>query len=83
MIVRFESSNTLTVMRRWPGDAKAVPIRRTLRIGSDRRNLFWPHGAFATVCMDCDGIDLLPQPAQDSRFEAESRRRFGMDHQRI
>src|SRR5256886_13804919 len=46
-IVRFASSNTFTVMRRRPGEARAVPSRRTLRIGSARRNLLRPHGAFA------------------------------------
>src|SRR5437016_12780830 len=57
-IVRLGSSNTLTVMRRRPGEAKAVPSRRTLRIGSGRRNLFRPQGAFAMVRMDFDDIGL-------------------------
>src|SRR5207253_3723493 len=36
-IARFVSENTLTVMRRMPGEAKAVPSKRTLRIGSGSR----------------------------------------------
>src|SRR5438093_924050 len=68
-IVRFASSNTLTVMRRRPGEAKAVPRRRTLRIGSGRRNRFRPHGAFAKVRIDFDGIELFPQSPQVPSFE--------------
>src|SRR5439155_21348853 len=44
-IVRFVSLNTFTVMRRRPGEAKAVPSRRMLRTGSGRRYRFRPHGA--------------------------------------
>src|SRR5437016_8286216 len=73
-IVRFVSSNTLTVMRRSPGEAKAVPSRRTLRIGSGRRYRFRPHGAFAMVRMDFDGIELFPQSPQVSSFESKDPR---------
>src|SRR5205807_5000913 len=67
-IVRFGSSNTLTVMRRRPGEAKAVPRRRTLRIGSGNRYRFRPHGAFPKVRMDFDGIELFPQIASGPIF---------------
>src|SRR5207247_1085757 len=60
-IVRFASSNTLTVMRRRPGEAKAVPSRRTLRIGSGNRYRFRPHGEFEKVRMDFDDIRLSPR----------------------
>src|SRR2546427_10563950 len=59
-IVRFESSNTLTVIRRRPGEANAVPNRRTLRIGRGRRNLFRPHGAFAKVRIGFDDNERSP-----------------------
>src|SRR5437016_14444104 len=59
-IVRFGSSNTFTVMRKRPGEANAVPSRRTLRIGSGSRYRFRPHGAFAMVWMDFDDIGLSP-----------------------
>src|SRR5437870_12287457 len=73
-IVRFASSNTLTVMRRRPGEAKAVPSRRTLRIGSGNRYRFRPHGAFAMVRMDFDGIELFPQSPQVPSFKGEDPR---------
>src|SRR5207237_9820251 len=63
-IVRFGSSNTLTVMRRRPGEAKAVPSRRTLRIGRGRRYRFRLHGAFAMVRIDFDDIEFFPQSPQ-------------------
>src|SRR5207253_1976421 len=62
-------SNTLTVMRRRPGEANAVPSRRTLRIGSGNRYLLRPHGAFAMVRMDFDDIGLSPKSPQVSSFE--------------
>src|SRR5438034_7676832 len=58
-IVRFGSSNTFTVMRRRPGEAKAVPSRRTLRIGSGSRYRFRPHGAIAMVRMDFDELEFV------------------------
>src|SRR5438132_9848617 len=67
-IVRFGSSNTLTVMRRRPGEAKAVPRRRTLRIGSGNRYRFRPHGPFAKVWMNFDEIVLFPQSPQVPSF---------------
>src|SRR5437879_6280256 len=70
-IVRFGSSNTLTVMRRRPGEAKAVPSRRTLRIGSGRRYRFRPHGVVAKVRIDFDGIELFPQSPQIPSFEGQ------------
>src|SRR5439155_19897036 len=73
-IVRFVSENTLTVIRRTPGEARAVPSRRTLRIGSGRRYRFRPHGAFAKVRMDFDGIELFPQSPQVPSFEGEDPR---------
>src|SRR5881396_1863158 len=72
-IVRFVSSNTFTVMRRRPGEAKAVPSRRTLRIGNGRRYLLRPHGAFAMVRMDFDGIELFPQSPQVPFSKAKTR----------
>src|SRR5206468_7522296 len=75
-IVRFASLNTFTVMRRTPGEAKAVPSRRMLRIGSGRRYRFRPHGAFAIVRMDFDGIELFPQSPQGPYFEGEEPRAF-------
>src|SRR2546430_15782777 len=68
-IVRFGSSNTLTVMRKRPGEAKAVPSRRTLRTGSGRRNLFRPQGAFAKVRMDFDDIGLSPNRPEVPSFK--------------
>src|SRR5207249_10106749 len=59
-IVRFASSKTLTVMRSRPGEARAVPSRRTLRIGSGRRSRLRPQGAIAKVRMDFDDIGLAP-----------------------
>src|SRR5437879_9256082 len=73
-IVRFGSSNTLTVMRRRPGEAKAVPSRRTLRIGSGNRYRFRPHGAFPKERMDFDGIELFPQSPQVPSFESKDPR---------
>src|SRR5256714_9786385 len=72
-IVRFASSNTLTVIRRMPGEAKAVPSRRTLRIGSGRRYRFRPQGAFAMVWMDFDDIGLSPNCPESHSSDAETR----------
>src|SRR5437667_8135668 len=73
-IVRLSSWNTFTVMRRRLGEAKAVPSRRTLRIGSGRRNRFRPHGAFPKVRMDFDDIGLFPQSPQVPSLEGEDPR---------
>src|SRR5437870_4530514 len=73
-IVRFASSNTLTVMRRRPGEARAVPSRRTLRIGSGNRYLFRPHGAFAKVWIVFDDISLSPNRPKVPSFEGEDPR---------
>src|SRR2546426_8147297 len=73
-IVRFVSSNTFTVMRRMPGEAKAVPSRRTLRIGSGSRYRLRPHGAFAMVRMDFDGIELSPNCPNVPSFKREDPR---------
>src|SRR5437016_12176898 len=70
-IVRFVSLNTFTVMRRTPGEAKAVPSRRTLRIGNGRRYLLRPHGAFPKVRMDFDGIELSPNCPKIPSFGGE------------
>src|SRR2546430_16451556 len=72
-IVRFGSSNTLTVMRRTPGEAKAVPSRRTLRIGSGNRYLLRPHGACAKVRMDFDDIGLSPKRPRSHPSRAKTR----------
>src|SRR5437773_5937732 len=72
-IVRFASLNTFTVMRRTPGEAKAVPSRRTLRIGSGRRYRFRPHGAFAKVRMDFDDIGLSPNRPRSHSSKAKTR----------
>src|SRR5216110_3999587 len=77
-IVRFASSNTLTVMRRRPGEAKAVPRRRTLRIGSGRRSLFRPHGAFAKVRMDFDDTGLSPNRPKSYPSKAKTRGLYRM-----
>src|SRR2546428_12358091 len=43
--VRLLSSMIVTVIRRRPGDAIAVTIRTTDKMGSGRRCFFRPHGA--------------------------------------
>src|SRR5205807_405261 len=61
-IVRFASSNTLTVMRRRPGEARAVPSRRTLRIGSGNGcdcALFPPHPKYQGYQTETEGDDKL------------------------
>src|SRR5438552_7549091 len=74
-IVRFASSNTLTVMRSRPGEAKAVPSRRTLRTGSGRRSRLRPQGAFAKVRIDFDDIGLSPNRPRSHHSKAETRGR--------
>src|SRR5947208_6259747 len=73
-IVRFVSENTLTVIRRTPGEARAVPSRRMLRTGSGRRNRFRPHGAFAKVRMDFDDIGLSPNRPKSHPLKAKDPR---------
>src|SRR5437773_7253400 len=82
-IVRFGSSNTLTVMRSRPCEAKAVPSRRTLRIGSGRRSLFRPQGAFAKVRIDFDDIGLSPNRPRSHHSKAKTRGRPYMGRQGI
>src|SRR5207249_1894785 len=72
-IVRFASSNTLTVMRRRPGEATAVPSRRTLRIGSGNRYRLRPHGACAKVRIDFDDIGLSPNRPRSHPSRAKTR----------
>src|SRR5437016_8675576 len=60
-IVRFVSENTLTVIRRTPGEARAVPSRRMLRIGSGRRYSFRTQRAFVMVRMEFVSIEFFPQ----------------------
>src|SRR5438552_13931299 len=82
-IVRFGSSNTFTVMRRRPGEARAVPSRRTLRIGKGRRYRFRPHGAFAMVRMDFDDIGLSPSCPKSHPSKAKTRGQSQMVSQGI